>query len=127
MPAQPLIISEQTTEEHKKCFINLKKSILAPSPLSFIQQANCGPGLYTERLAKTNAAITGIDFSRNSIEYARSRARDERLNINYINQNYLEFNADSKYDLILMIFCDFCALSPAKENITGKIQVLTQA
>ena len=35
----------------------------------------CGPGLYTERLARTNASITGIDFSKNSIEYARNRAK----------------------------------------------------
>ncbi|HET9912450.1 MAG TPA: class I SAM-dependent methyltransferase [Anaerolineales bacterium] len=76
----------------------------------------CGPGLYTERLAKTNAAITGIDFSKNSIEYARKRAKDERLNINYVHQNYLEFNSDDKYDLITMIFCDFCALSPEQRK-----------
>lgn len=77
----------------------------------------CGPGLYTERLAKTNAAITGIDFSKNSIEYARKRAKDERLNINYVHQNYLEFNSDDKYDLLIMIFCDFCALGPGQRKI----------
>jgi cyclopropane fatty-acyl-phospholipid synthase-like methyltransferase len=76
----------------------------------------CGPGLSTERLAKTNAAITGIDFSKNSIEYARNRARDEKLNIDYINQNYLEFDSDHRYDLIIMIFCDFCALSPGQRK-----------
>ena len=77
----------------------------------------CGPGLYTERLAKTKAVITGIDFSENSIEYARIRAREEKLNINYIHQNYLEFNSDDKYDLIIMIFCDFCALSPEQRKV----------
>ncbi len=77
----------------------------------------CGPGLYTERLAKTGAAITGIDFSRNSIEFARNRTRDEQLNINYVHQNYLEFTSNDKYDLIIMIFCDFCALSPAQRRI----------
>lgn len=76
----------------------------------------CGPGLYTERLAKTNAAITGIDFSKNSIEYARNRARNENLNIDYVNQNYLEFTSDNKYDLIIMIMCDFCALSPEQRK-----------
>ncbi len=76
----------------------------------------CGPGLYTEQLAKTNAAITGIDFSKNSIEYARNRARNENLNINYVNQNYLEFTSDNKYDLIIMIMCDFCALSPEQRK-----------
>ena len=76
----------------------------------------CGPGLYTERLAKTNAAVTGIDFSKNSIEYAQNRAGDEKLNIKYVNQNYLEFNSDDRYDLMIMIFCDFCALSPEQRR-----------
>lgn len=77
----------------------------------------CGPGLYTERLARTNATITGIDFSKNSIEYAQNRARDERLGINYIHQNYLEFNSREKHDLITMIYCDFCVLNPEQRKL----------
>lgn len=81
----------------------------------------CGPGLYTERLAKTNATVTGIDFSKNSIEYAGNRARDGKLNINYINRNYLEFDSNSKFDLIIMIMCDYCALSPEqRKTLLGK-------
>jgi 2-polyprenyl-3-methyl-5-hydroxy-6-metoxy-1,4-benzoquinol methylase len=76
----------------------------------------CGPGLYTERLAKTKAAITGIDFSKNSIEYARNRASAEKLNIDYVQQNYLEFTSQGRYDLILMIMCDYCALSPEQRK-----------
>jgi cyclopropane fatty-acyl-phospholipid synthase-like methyltransferase len=85
----------------------------------------CGPGLYTERLAKTNAAITGIDFSKNSVEYARNRARDKKLSIDYVHQNYLEFTSDNKYDLIMMIFCDYCALSPAqRRTLLEKFKIL---
>ncbi len=85
----------------------------------------CGPGLYTERLAQTNAAITGIDFSGNSIDYARARAREQGLSIEYVHQNYLEFTSDCRYDLILMIFCDFCALSPMqRKTLLGKFRSL---
>lgn len=85
----------------------------------------CGPGLYTQRLAKTNASVTGIDFSKNSIEYARDQARAENLNLNYVHQNYLEFRSDDTYDLITMIFCDLCALSPAQRKILlGKFREL---
>ncbi|MGE5775577.1 MAG: SAM-dependent methyltransferase [Chloroflexota bacterium] len=76
----------------------------------------CGPGLYAQRFARTKAAVTGIDFSQNSLDYARAQARDEKLDIDYIHQNYLEFNSDCKYDLIVMIYCDFCALSPAQRK-----------
>lgn len=81
-----------------------------------IADFGCGPGLYTERFAKTNASITGIDFSKNSIEYARNNARAEKLNIQYVHQNYLEFNSVNQYDLIVMIFCDYCALSPEQRK-----------
>jgi len=31
----------------------------------------CGPGLYSTRLARRGLQVTGVDFSANSIEYAR--------------------------------------------------------
>ena len=71
----------------------------------------CGPGLYTIRFAETGAQVTGIDFSKRSIEYAKRVAEDKKLNINYLHQNYLEFDTNDRFDLITMIMCDYCALS----------------
>ena len=81
-----------------------------------IADFGCGPGLYTSRLAKKQASVTGIDFSKRSIEYAKQIANKEGLQINYINQNYLEYETDERFDLIIMIMCDFCALSPAQRK-----------
>ncbi|MBP7737656.1 MAG: class I SAM-dependent methyltransferase [Spirochaetes bacterium] len=72
----------------------------------------CGPGLYTTRFARKGIGVTGIDFSKRSIEYARRAALDEKLDINYICSNYLDFEISRTFDLITMIMCDFCALSP---------------
>ena len=77
----------------------------------------CGPGLYTTRLAHKKANVTGIDFSSRSIQYARQTAKSEGLSIEYVNQNYLEYETDDSYDLIIMIMCDFCALSPVQRKI----------
>ena len=33
-----------------------------------------------------------------------------------MNQNYLEFETEDRFDLILMIMCDFCALSPTQRK-----------
>lgn len=77
-----------------------------------IADFGCGPGLYAARLAQKQADVTGIDFSERSIQYARNVAVDAGLPIRYVNQNYLEFETDERFDLILMIMCDFCALSP---------------
>lgn len=81
-----------------------------------IADFGCGPGLYAVRLAKRLADVTGIDFSKRSIEYARDAAANAGLHICYENQNYLEFETDDRFDLILMIMCDFCALSPAQRK-----------
>ena len=76
----------------------------------------CGPGLYSTSLAKRGANVTGIDFSGRSIEYAKEVAAREQLNISYVKQNYLEFETENRFDLVLMIMCDFCALSPTQRK-----------
>ena len=81
-----------------------------------IADFGCGPGLYTTSLAKQNADVTGIDFSKRSIQYAQEVANREGLSIHYVNQNYLEFATDDRFHLILMIMCDFCALSPIQRK-----------
>lgn len=89
-----------------------------------IADFGCGPGLYTTRLAKKQAEVTGIDFSARSIQYAQEVSIKERLSIHYINQNYLEFETEDRFDLILMIMCDFCALSPAqRRKILSKFHI----
>jgi SAM-dependent methyltransferase len=77
----------------------------------------CGPGLYTSRLARTGAEVTGIDFSARSIAYAREQAKAMGMDINYLHQDYLDFSTDQRFDVILMIFCDLCALSPVQRKI----------
>ena len=81
-----------------------------------IADFGCGPGLYTTRLAEKGADVTGIDFSERSIRYAKETAVQKGLHINYVRQNYLEFETDKRFDLIIMIMCDFCALSPAQRQ-----------
>ena len=72
----------------------------------------CGPGLYTTRLAASGADITGVDFSERSLRYARERAQSNGMSIDYVCANYLDFESDKRFDLITLIMCDFCALSP---------------
>jgi SAM-dependent methyltransferase len=82
-----------------------------------IADFGCGPGLYAARLAKRGANVTGIDFSGRSIEYAKAVAAREQLKISYVEQNYLEFETQDRFDFVLMIMCDFCALSPTQRKV----------
>ena len=81
-----------------------------------IADFGCGPGLYTSRLARKQARVTGIDFSSRSIQHATREAERDGLSIHYVNEDYLEFETDERFDLILMITCDFCALSPPQRQ-----------
>lgn len=87
---------------------------------SLVCDFGCGPGLYTSEIAAKGPQVTGVDFSKRSLDYAKGFAKDKKLNINYVHQNYLEFNSPQKFDLITMIMCDFCALSPTqRSNMLG--------
>ena len=76
----------------------------------------CGPGLYTTPFAEREADVTGIDFSQRSIRYANETAARKALSIDYVCRDYLEFETEKRFDLITMIMCDFCALSPIQRR-----------
>ncbi len=82
-----------------------------------ILDLGCGPGLYTEIFAKSGHNVTGIDISKNSIEYAKKCAIDKELDIAYLNTSYLETDLQSdKYDLIVLIFTDLGVLIPTERE-----------
>ena len=76
----------------------------------------CGPGLYAARLAERGLQVSGVDYSRNSIEYARQYARENNLEINYHYQNYLTLEDEAQYKTALLIFGDYCPLSPEQRR-----------
>ncbi|MBK8781287.1 MAG: methyltransferase domain-containing protein [Anaerolineales bacterium] len=80
----------------------------------------CGPGLYASRFARAALQVTGVDYSRNSIEYARRYASENNLRINYRYQNYLELDDENLYDAVFLIFGDFCPLNPQQRSMLLK-------
>ena len=82
-----------------------------------ILDLGCGPGLYSEKLAEKGHIVTGMDFSSNSIQYAKESANRKKLDITYIQQDYLELTEENKYDLILLIFTDFGVLPPDQREL----------
>lgn len=69
----------------------------------------CGPGLYARRMARRGAQVTGVDFSTNSLDYARTR---DMHNVEYIEADYLEDELPAGFDIAVLIYCDYCAQSP---------------
>ncbi len=85
-------------------------------PGAKVLDLGCGPGLYTQRLAQAGLNVTGVDFSASSIEYAKGRAKKERLDIRYILGDYLETGIGEGYDAVLLIYCDFGVLDPTQRG-----------
>jgi 2-polyprenyl-3-methyl-5-hydroxy-6-metoxy-1,4-benzoquinol methylase len=63
-----------------------------------IADFGCGPGLYTTKLSERGAIVTGIDFSQNSLKYAKQVADKKGLKINYVHTNYLDFETPNSFD-----------------------------
>ena len=83
----------------------------------------CGPGLYANALAESGASVTGVDLSQNSLTFARSEAESRGLDVAYHHGNYLEVELGATFDLVLLIFGDFCALGPAQRKVLlGRIK-----
>jgi len=76
----------------------------------------CGPGLYASRLARRGLRVTGVDYSRNSIRYAREQAETERLAVEYVYQDYRTLTYEETFDAALLIYYDIGALSPGDRD-----------
>jgi len=76
----------------------------------------CGPGLYAEILTQKGHKVTGVDFSQNSISYAKNEAEKKNLDIKYVQKNYLELDYENQFDLVILIYTDFGVLLPEERN-----------
>lgn len=82
----------------------------------------CGPGLYACRLARKGISMTGIDVSARSLDHARAVAVREGLPATFAQGSYLDFDLDQDFDAAILIYEDYCALSPGQRaNLLGRI------
>jgi len=80
----------------------------------------CGPGLYTERFAALGAEVTGVDFSKHSLEYARAHSKHR---VSYLEADYLSDMLPAEFEVVTLIYHDFCALSPdQRKTLLGRIR-----
>ncbi len=71
----------------------------------------CGPGLYSENFFGQGFDVTGIDFSENSINYAKEQAAEFGYPIQYLCKDYLQIDYENEFDVVSLIYGDLCVLS----------------
>jgi SAM-dependent methyltransferase len=92
-------------------------------PGKHICDLGCGPGLYTQRFSARGAIVTGVDFSTNSLEYAKRKAGEGGQSIRYLEADYLSDDLPAGFDIVTLIYTDFCVLSPEQRTtLLGRIR-----
>jgi SAM-dependent methyltransferase len=99
--------------------VNWIASIAQPAQFQQLLDLGCGPGIYAERFRKAGYSVTGIDYSKRSIEYAKEQTLLNKSNIEYHYQNYLTIDYVEQFDVITLIYCDYAVLS-----ITDRLTLL---
>ena len=61
--------------------------------------------------------MTGIDYSKRSIRYAKEYAASNKLEIEYIYKDYRTIDYISAFDLVALIYCDFGVLSEQDRDL----------
>lgn len=97
--------------------VNWISKIAPSSQYKFLLDLGCGPGLYAERFNSAGYSVTGVDFSKRSIEYAKEQTLHNKSNIEYHYQNYLTIDYKEQFDVITLIYCDYAVLSIADRLI----------
>ena len=101
------------TNNHKFVFKSaLWIAELAPPPkFRKLLDLGCGPGIYAERFSKEGYSVTGVDFSKRSIGYAKEQTAINSSGIEYHYQNYLAIDYTEQFDVITLINKDYAVLS----------------
>ena len=66
-----------------------------------ILDIGCGGGILSEELSKMGAKVTGIDSSKKSINIAKKHAKEQDLEIEYINGSILDASNLGSFDCII--------------------------
>lgn len=87
---------------------------------SRVLDLGCGPGLYTQRLAKVGHRCRGIDYSPASIEYAERQVQESGPAIEYVRGDVRDAPYEGPHDLVMMLFGEFNVFSESDARIIAQ-------
>jgi SAM-dependent methyltransferase len=88
----------------------------------------CGPGLYSERLARLGHSCVGIDYSPASIAYAQDTAKHANLPCMYVCQDIRRADYGTGFGLVMLLYGEFNVFRLADAQlILGKARQALEA
>jgi len=93
----------ETIEQHVDW---IHRSILNERPTKILD-LTCGPGLYTQRLAKLGHQCVGVDFSPASVAHATEVAEREGLRCTYVEGDVRNVDPGKGFGLAMMVWGQF--------------------
>jgi len=103
--------------------LNFLRKIFKKYKIKKILDVGCGTGRHTIELKKLGYSVEGIDLSKPLIEYAREKAKKQRLKMNFYVRDMRNFNLDRKYDAVIILFSTFLYMASNKDAISALQQV----
>lgn len=82
-------------------------------PGTRVLDLGCGPGRYAELLASVGCHVTGVDLSARSIAYARERAAQRGLDIEYRLADFRGLDDVAAFDVVLQVYGELSTFSDA--------------
>jgi SAM-dependent methyltransferase len=76
----------------------------------------CGSGRHSIIFASKGYEVTAIDLSKNLIATAEANAKEQNVNIEFVNSDILEFNSNKKFDLTVNLFTSFGYFDDDEDN-----------
>jgi len=83
--------------------IRLITSVLSAHKSESVVDLGCGTGYHVRALTKLGFNVTGVDISKQNIEFARKRAEKEKIRTRFVIDSYYRYQPDESVDAALCL------------------------
>lgn len=87
------------------------------NPGARILDMGCGPGRHSLEFARRGYSVTGVDRTGYYLEMAREKAAEERLAVEFIQDDMRNFRRRSSFDVVLSMYTTFGYFEDAGDNL----------
>ncbi len=108
-------LASRRTATIDRTIIHLLESGLL-KPGMKVLDLGCGPGLYAEKLCKAGIHVVGLDISSRSLEYAKQKAQEAGLDIEYYFRNFFEIDYTDEFDAVIQVYGELNTFSDEKRD-----------